>query len=56
LAFNSNPVAFENYQKFSPSYKKGYLYWVNQAKREETRNNRIAEIISLCEQNKKARV
>ncbi|MGO4770283.1 YdeI family protein [Flavobacterium sp. W22_SRS_FK3] len=56
LAFNSNPVAFENYQKFSPSYRKNYLYWLNQAKREETRNKRIAEIILLCEQNKKARV
>jgi uncharacterized protein YdeI (YjbR/CyaY-like superfamily) len=55
MAFNKNRTAFENYKKFSPSYRKSYLYWLNQAKREETRNNRIAEIINLCLQNKKSR-
>lgn len=51
--FNSNPIAFTNYQNFAPSYKKGYLYWLNQAKRKETRQKRILEIIQLCEANKK---
>ncbi|MFV5697904.1 YdeI/OmpD-associated family protein [Flavobacterium sp. ZT3R17] len=55
MAFNKNSAAFENYKKFSPSYRKSYLYWLNQAKREETRNNRITEIINLCSQNKKSR-
>lgn len=55
IAFNINESAFQNYQNFSPSYRKSYLYWLNQAKRIETRNNRIAEIISLCIQNKKSR-
>ncbi len=55
LAFQKNKIAFENYNNFSKSYRKGYLYWLNQAKREETRANRIAEIISLCEQNIKSR-
>ena len=55
LAFQKNKTAFENYNNFSKSYRKGYLYWLNQAKREETRANRIAEIISLCEQNIKSR-
>lgn len=55
VAFDRNKTAFENYQKFSPSYRKSYLYWLNHAKREETRKNRIAEIIKLCEQNIKAR-
>ena len=54
-AFNRNKIAFENYRKFSTSYRKSYLYWLNQAKREETRNNRIIEIIRLCEQNIKSR-
>jgi uncharacterized protein YdeI (YjbR/CyaY-like superfamily) len=54
-AFQQNKKAFDNYNNFSPSYRKGYLYWLNQAKREETRIARIAEIISLCEQNIKAR-
>lgn len=54
-AFQQNPIAFNNYLKFSPSYRKSYLYWLNQAKRDETRNIRITEIISLCEKNIKAR-
>ncbi len=55
LAFNDNPKAWSNYQSFSPSYRKSYLYWLNQAKRVETRQNRIREIILLCEQNCKSR-
>ena len=54
-AFNQNDLAFENYLNFSPSYRKSYLYWLNQAKRAETRMVRIAEIIRLCEQNIKSR-
>lgn len=55
LAFNSNKIAFNNYKKFAPSYRKGYLYWLNQAKRETTRENRINEIIRLCKANMKSR-
>lgn len=55
LAFNDNPKAWSNYQSFSPSYRKSYLYWLNQAKRIETRDKRIKEIILLCEQNCKSR-
>jgi uncharacterized protein YdeI (YjbR/CyaY-like superfamily) len=55
LAFEQNKVALDNYNRFSPSYRKSYLYWLNQAKREETRKARIAEIVSHCEQNIKSR-
>ena len=55
LAFKQNKIALNNYNNFSPSYRKSYLYWLNQAKREETRTNRITEIIQLCEQNIKSR-
>lgn len=54
-AFEQNQIAFNNYKNFSRSYRKAYLYWLNQAKRPETRRNRIMTIISLCEQNKKSR-
>lgn len=54
-AFNTNKTAFDNYQNFSTSYRKSYLYWLNQAKREETRKIRIEEIIKLCELNIKQR-
>jgi uncharacterized protein YdeI (YjbR/CyaY-like superfamily) len=55
LQFDRNPVAFSNYQNFAPSYRKSYLYWLNQAKREETRKKRITEIIQLCANNIKSR-
>ncbi|WP_410210614.1 YdeI/OmpD-associated family protein [Aquirhabdus sp.] len=55
LAFAAHPMALENYQRFSPSYRKNYLYWLNQAKRVETRDIRIAEIVRLCEENIKSR-
>ncbi len=54
-AFDNYPKAFENYSNFSWTYQKSYLYWLNQAKRPETRSKRIAEIIHLCEANIKAR-
>ena len=54
-AFDYNPKAFENYKSFSPSYRKSYLYWLNQAKREETRQKRISVIIELCTNNFKSR-
>ncbi|MES2410828.1 MAG: YdeI/OmpD-associated family protein [Bacteroidota bacterium] len=56
LAFAKNKKALDNYNSFSPSYRKSYLYWLNQAKREETRTARVAEIVNLCEQNIKSRV
>jgi uncharacterized protein YdeI (YjbR/CyaY-like superfamily) len=55
LAFDINETAFKNYVGFAPSYRKSYLYWLNQAKREATREKRIAEIINLCEDNVKSR-
>ena len=55
MAFNKNSFAFENCENLIPSYLKSYLYWYNQTKREQTRNNRIMKIIYLCTQNKKYR-
>jgi uncharacterized protein YdeI (YjbR/CyaY-like superfamily) len=54
-AFKKNKKAFQNYEAFSPSYRKSYLYWLNQAKREETRTARIESIIGFCEKNIKSR-
>ena len=54
-AFNANKIAFNNYNNFSPSYRKSYLYWLNSAKRAATREKRITEIIKLCEANIKSR-
>lgn len=53
--FNKNKTAFTNFKNFAPSYRKSYLYWINQAKRDATRKNRITEIIRLCNANLKSR-
>lgn len=54
-AFDKNSTAFTNYKNFAPSYRKSYLYWLHQAKREATREKRITEIIFLCKKNIKSR-
>ncbi|SNZ00529.1 YdeI/OmpD-associated family protein [Flagellimonas pacifica] len=54
-AFNSNKEAFQNFQNFSHSQRKSYLYWLNQAKRDETRQKRIIEIMTCCKKNIKSR-
>lgn len=54
-AFNASKEAFNNYKNFAPSYRKSYLYWLNQAKREATRQNRISLIIEFCQKNIKSR-
>ena len=54
-AFNENKIAYNNYKNFARSYRKSYLYWLNQAKRDDTRIKRITEIIRLCEANIKTR-
>ena len=51
IAFKTNPSALKNYQAFARSYKKSYLYWLNQAKRETTRQTRIEKIIYYCSNN-----
>lgn len=54
-AFKANTMAFSNYKNFSPSYRKSYLSWLHNAKRQTTRDKRIEQIIELCEKNKKSR-
>ena len=55
IEFKKNKVAFKNYQNFAPSYRKSYLYWLNQAKRDATIKKRITKIIRLCANNIKSR-
>lgn len=54
-AFAKAKQAYANYQNFTPGYRKSYLSWLYGAKRQETRNRRIAEIIKYCEANIKSR-
>ncbi len=52
-ALAANPTAFTHFHHFTPSYQKRYLVWITSAKREETRQKRIQEMIRRVEQNKK---
>lgn len=54
-ALDTNKKANENFKNFTRGQRKSYLYWLNQAKREETRKKRISEIIEYCEANIKYR-
>ncbi len=54
-AFQLHPKAFINYKNFAPGYRKSYLSWLFQAKREETRQKRIKEIINYCRSGIKTR-
>lgn len=54
-SFIKNKKAWANFQGFTQGQRKSYLYWLNQAKRTETRQKRINEIISLCKQGIKSR-
>lgn len=54
-AFDNNQEAFINYKGFTKGQRKSYLYWLNQAKRDDTRLKRIVEIIQCCESNIKYR-
>ncbi|MDX2128176.1 MAG: YdeI/OmpD-associated family protein [Chloroherpetonaceae bacterium] len=52
--FQSNQVAYSNWEKFPPSSKRGILEWIQAAKKVETRTKRIDETVSLAEKNIKA--
>jgi uncharacterized protein YdeI (YjbR/CyaY-like superfamily) len=52
--FIKNKTAFEHWEKFSRSSKRGILEWIMNAKKAETRQKRIEETVSLAEKNIKA--
>lgn len=53
IALEQNSAAKSAYDKLPPSRKKQFLYWIQSAKRPETRVKRIAETIRMLVENKK---
>jgi uncharacterized protein YdeI (YjbR/CyaY-like superfamily) len=51
-ALKKNKKALAVFEKFAPSHRKEYLEWITDAKREETRNKRIAEAIEWMAEGK----
>ncbi|MFC2136331.1 YdeI family protein [Bacteroidota bacterium] len=53
VLFDKNKKARENFENFSPSTKRYYIYWIEKAKREETRNKRVKEVFENSLENRK---
>lgn len=53
-AFDNNKKAKTNFEAFPDSSIKGILWWIKSAKKEETRQKRIAETVELAVHNIKA--
>lgn len=51
-ALKKNKKALAVFEKFAPSHRKEYLDWITEAKREETRNKRIAQAIEWMSEGK----
>src|SRR4051812_32198176 len=54
-ALRALPGAAKNFAAFSPSARKGYLHWISQAKRPETRAHRVAHVAQFSASNQKSR-
>lgn len=54
VQFRQNKTAKVNFENFSPSSRKAILQWIASAKRDETRQRRIQETVTLAAQKIKA--
>jgi uncharacterized protein YdeI (YjbR/CyaY-like superfamily) len=52
-ALMASQKAWENFRNLARSYRRHYIGWITHAKKEETRQRRLREAMSLLEQNKK---
>ncbi|HEY0553501.1 MAG TPA: YdeI/OmpD-associated family protein [Thermoanaerobaculia bacterium] len=49
----ANDVAWTNFSNLAPSYRRLYVRWIEDAKKEETRRKRLAEAVEKLERNEK---
>ena len=52
-ALKKNKAAYSNYLAFPASARFMYIHWVNEAKREDTRNRRIKTVVDRSERNQR---
>ena len=52
-ALQANKQAQQNFDRLAPSHKRQYIYWITDAKRDETRQKRIRETVQRVITNKK---
>ena len=53
IALKNNESSYNNFINFPPSSRKLYIFWLNDAKRAETRKSRIARIVDQSAKNMK---
>lgn len=46
-ALNSNPDAHKFFESLAPSYKRNFIAWINDAKKEETRIRRVNKAVDM---------
>jgi uncharacterized protein YdeI (YjbR/CyaY-like superfamily) len=51
-ALNQNHEARTTFEQYSPSHRREYVEWINEAKRDETRNRRVATAIEWMAKGK----
>lgn len=53
LALRSDPKAREAFEKLPPSHQREYVQWINEAKKEQTRQTRISKMIEMLKEGGK---
>jgi uncharacterized protein YdeI (YjbR/CyaY-like superfamily) len=51
-AMRENEPAWTNFRSLAPSYRRRYVFWINHAKKEETKQKRLREAIEALVRNK----
>ena len=52
-ALASDKTARQSFENLAPSHKRQFIYWIMEAKRDETRQKRIGETIRMLKENEK---
>lgn len=52
-AVKGHPRAWRTFQQLAPSYRRAFIGWIDSAKREETKERRLAEALRLLAAGKK---
>jgi uncharacterized protein YdeI (YjbR/CyaY-like superfamily) len=52
-ALTKNTTTWNNFNRLAPTYKQDIIMWVSDAKKEETRQRRISEVIKKLEKTKR---
>ena len=50
-ALKKNKIAHENFESFPPSARFMYIHWINEAKRQNTRERRIYTVVDRSKKN-----